>query len=448
MTIRRLPEDFRVEERLTETYTHALAVGAGDDPAAAWRAVYQLRKTSMTTPEAVDRFAREIGGSKALAQRSGAKRGPNRDKPIVEYAGLKDKHASTVQHVAVAVRPGCGSADLPHELRGERWEAILTGFSPNALDSSAIDRNEFTIVVRDLTPDASNEMDRRAKLLTLPVSNPSSAPANLPQGRTLAIVNYFGAQRFGSARHGGGFIAARLIKGDFEGALKLAIGTPARKDIGKTRILSRLCAQQWGNWKEIKARAPRMPERAAIDVLASGGTFKDAFAALPMFTQTMCVEAYQSHLWNDAARRLVATIAAESGVTPIVSDDEFGPMHFPPAAALSTMRRVAWREVQMPLLSPQTELLPPWGEAASASLASEKIRVDELRIPGLRRPWFGEAARSLFVHAQGFELSKPEHDELSGKGGKGEKARRLKRTAHFALSRGAYATVVLRALGQ
>jgi tRNA(Glu) U13 pseudouridine synthase TruD len=45
------------------------------------------------------------------------------------------------------------------------------------------------------------------------------------------------------------------------------------------------------------------------------------------------------------------------------------------------------------------------------------------------------------VTAQGFEMTGREPDEMSG-------GKRFKRTARFSLPRGAYATVVLRGLGQ
>jgi tRNA(Glu) U13 pseudouridine synthase TruD len=61
-------------------------------------------------------------------------------------------------------------------------------------------------------------------------------------------------------------------------------------------------------------------------------------------------------------------------------------------------------------------------------------------VPGLRRPDFGEAPRGLFAEAAGFALDPPTADELF--------ADRLRRSVRFELPRGAYATVLLRALGQ
>ena len=89
------------------------------------------------------------------------------------------------------------------------------------------------------------------------------------------------------------------------------------------------------------------------------------------------------------------------------------------------------------------ELLPlALRGAAGAALASEGIDLPQLRIPGLRRPFFGETPRPLLVRAERFDLTGATTDELTPSG------KRLKRVASFELPRGAYATVVLRALGQ
>jgi tRNA pseudouridine13 synthase len=134
------------------------------------------------------------------------------------------------------------------------------------------------------------------------------------------------------------------------------------------------------------------------------------------------------------ARRLAGSL---SNGAILRADDEFGEMIFPLATAVPPH----WREANLPVLGPKSVLAEPWAAAATDVLAEEGIQLDELRIPGIRRPYFGEADRPLFAVADRFELTPTEPDDLGGK-------KRLKRTVRFDLGRGAYATVVLRALGQ
>ena len=394
MTIRRQPSDFVVRERLSRAF--AMGIRATPD-AEAREAVYVLRKESRTTPEAIAGLAR------ALAVPSGS----------IGYAGLKDKHARTEQHVSARAR-----TDAPREIEGAGWSASLVGWSRVEIASPAIEGNLFEIVVRDLTREASGEMDRRAGLL------------GTEGGRALLVVNYFGAQRFGSARHGRGYVGRALIDGDFELALRLAIGTPARKDAGRTRVFTRALAAGWGDWTRLAQELPRCPERRAVEALASGRGFRDAFAALPNALQALYVEAYQSKLWNDAARRFVGREAGERGLGTIETPDEFGVMRFLPACEDLV-------GLPVPIPGKRTELTGLWGEALGGAMREEGIEPASLRVPGLRRPYFGEAERSLVVRAEEFAMSPPRREGA-----------RASRTLAFALPRGSYATVVLRALGQ
>jgi len=414
MTLRRTPEDFIVEELPTQDFVGGLRSAPG---AGVLHAVYRLEKTQMTTPHAAQLLAGEI------KVRNNA----------VAYGGLKDKHAQTVQMVTVAAATIADGALLSKQVKGPKWSAVLRGWSAKAIDASGLVGNRFAIVVRDVRQEQDAAMRSRASLLA------SGADS-------LSVVNYFGAQRFGSARHGEGWIARELIGGRFEKALKLSIATPSRKDTGVTRTFTRMLANGWGkDWTRLANELPRCPEKKAIERLAFMASrrteaidergFREAFVALPYFLQQLYVEAYQSHLWNDVARRHLQRVTSASAM--MKADDEFGEMLFPAHGAVND----ALRSLQLPLLAPDTAVQELWQEDLEAVLAAEKLSLAELKIPGLRRPFFGEVMRSLFVEASGFSIGAAVPDELSR-----SKARKVE--VRFDLPRGAYATVVLRALGQ
>lgn len=393
MTIRRQPADFVVREVLTPAFLAGIAPSRTDQRP--W-AVYRVTKTSLTTPEAAQRLGKVLGAT-------------------VSHAGLKDKHALTVQHLSARI----SAQTAPATCEGQGWSAVLAGWSPVAAEADAIERNEFEIVVRDLSPRAAADMVERAAMLR--------------EGDSLRVINYFGDQRFGSARHGRGFAGRCLASGDFEGALRLLIGTPARKDTGQRRAFTRACAERWGDWTHLATSLPGCPERRAIETLAAGGDARSAFAALPYFLQQLSVEAYQSYLWNAVAARL----ATEADPDAVRADDYFGGMAFPRAGVLPGRLR----DAALPMLSSAT-VLPEWCRAPALDvLASEGLRLEDLRVPGLRRPAFDDFTRPLVVGASRFWLGPPEPDEHARPG-------RVRVRALFALPRGAYATVVLRALGQ
>jgi tRNA pseudouridine13 synthase len=260
-----------------------------------------------------------------------------------------------------------------------------------------------------------------------------AAAALAPGPGRLLLANYFGDQRFGSARHGRGFAAEALVAGDFDGALRLLLGTPARKDAGRQRAFTRLCAAHWGAWDVLARDLPRCPERAPFEALARGATYAEAFQAVPRFLQGMCIEALQSLLWNDTLRRMVESIGPPARAAP----DAFGALLFPAPGRVPE----AWHGLAIPLLSPATVLDGAWAPHARAALEARGLALERLRVPGLARPFFGAAERAALIEARDVELGPAMQDELGGRGA-------LRRMVRFSLPRGGYATVALRALGQ
>lgn len=448
MTIRRQPADFVVRERLGAGYRGSIV--AKPDAANCY-AILTLAKTSLATPDALRFLAQTVG---VPAEQ-------------ISYAGLKDKHAQTVQHVSIEPGPNRKPVRIAEHVAGASWEADLLGWADRPVTAEAIDGNSFELVVRDLSRAASDEMGRRADLLWC------EARPEVGQPKGLLILNYFGDQRFGGARHHQGWAGRALIDGDFDAALRLAVGTPARKDAGRTRTFTRLCAAHWGDWKTLARDLPRCPERRPFERLAAGAELKQAFAALPNFTQQMAVEAYQSLLWNRAAALVAERLGEEGarhaagdwgsnagsqehgggrrqagtgGHAPpgvLMTEDPFGDLLFPVPGRVGE----EWRAMILPLLGRKTALDPAWGWAVQRVLADEGLTQDQLRIPGLHRPFYGEAPRRLFVMAERFEMSRGERDDMGAAGARGPGVRGMRRVC-FDLPRGAYATVVLRALGQ
>ena len=410
MTIKRDPEEFVVEELLSPSLLDGLSQAPRPF------ALYRLTKTGLTTPQAAAAAARSLGLP------GGA----------VAYAGLKDKHSHAIQHLTA--QAAAAAHEAPAAAQGPGWAVERLGWLDRALSSGDIAGNRFHIVVHGLTRQAGDDMDKAVELLGVEMGTQGS-PEHSAGSRAVRFVNYFGDQRFGSARHGRGFLARALVKGDFETALKLAIATPARKDSGAQKRFKRAVAEGWGRWPELLPLLARCPERRAVERLVySGRDFRAAFAALPYFFQQLCVYAYQSSLWNQTARALVAQRCANLGPV-LAAADPFGEMLFPAPRAVPA----EFAGMELPLLGYKSELREPWRGAAEQVLSAEGLSTDELRIPGMRRPFFKEEPRQLFAEAREFVLSAPEPDGDAG---------RSKRTLSFVLPRGAYATVLLRALGQ
>jgi tRNA pseudouridine13 synthase len=403
VTIKQRPEDFFVEEVLSPGTAAQVSQSAG--PVVLCR----LTKRGLGTLEALERIALKL---RVPLER-------------IAYAGLKDKHALTVQHISILFPRG-GAASAPPLVEMPGWKIERIGRLARHISAADAMGNRFRVTVRGLSRRQCDRMTEARRFLASPDAS---------AGRSLRFVNYFGEQRFGSARHGRGFAARRLIEGDFEEALMLLVAAPDRKDTRERKGVKRAIAAAWGDWKKLAGALPPCPERSVVERLAeTGGDFRSGFAALPPFVRRIAIEAYQSWLWNAVARRFIAGRCAP----PVIElPSRFGDLVFPGAAAIPS----GLARTLIPLFSPGTALEDPWRSSAEAVLAGEGIALGDLRIPGLHSPYFGEVSRPLFVDALEFVLGPVEADESSAG------ARRFKRRLRFFLPPGSYGTVLLGALG-
>lgn len=408
MKIKSRPEDFIVEEALTASAAARVAAAHTAAPNAPF-VLYRLTKRDLDTIEALERISARLRVPLEL----------------IACAGLKDRHALTVQHMSVRFPRG-GAARAPDADGMPGWSIERIGALEAPLSAGDISGNRFRVTVRGLTRRRCALMTEARRLLALPGAS---------AGRTLRLVNYFGDQRFGSARHRRGFAARRLIEGDFEGALRLLIAAADRKDSRGRKGIKRAIAAAWGKWDALARELPPCPERAVVERLAeTGGDFRAAVGALPPFIRRISIEAYQSLLWNETARRFVE----ETCATPLIGiPSRFGALATPRASAIP--RGLAGTRI--PLFAPETKLEDPWRGAAEAALDGEGIAVGDLRVPGLRSLYFGQVERPLFADALEFALGPVEADETPAGTG------RFKRFVRFFLPRGSYGTVLLGALG-
>ena len=248
MKLKQDPDDFQVEE-LTD-------VKPGPDGPFAF---YRLEKRGWTTPDAISAIRRRW------------QLHINR----VAWGGLKDRHAATIQYITVFRGPK-RHFEQPN-IRLEYLGQIREPYS-----AAAIAGNRFGIVVRDLK---SPQIE--------------SAMAAIDELRRDGLPNYFDDQRFGSVGAGWDFIARRMVRGEFEEALKLALAEPYPYDRAETKREKATLREYWGRWAECKSLLPRGHAHSLVDYLVHHpDDFRGAAARLRPDLQGLFLAAYQSYLWN------------------------------------------------------------------------------------------------------------------------------------------------------
>jgi tRNA pseudouridine13 synthase len=152
--IRRVPEDFVVEE--LPAY----------EPCGTGEHLYvRVRKRKLTTPEALSRICRAL-----LVDGKGA-----------GFAGMKDRHAVTVQTLSI---PFAMSSPLPavEDLQSDGLDVLWVERHTNKLKPGHLRGNRFTILLRELGAEHRDE-----------------AAAALRLAGEGGVPNAFGPQRFGKA---------------------------------------------------------------------------------------------------------------------------------------------------------------------------------------------------------------------------------------------------------
>jgi tRNA pseudouridine13 synthase len=383
MKVKQQPDDFRVEE-LTD-------VTPGDRGPFA---LYRLEKRNWTTPDALAAIRRRWDIA------------PQR----LNYGGLKDRHADTVQYLTIHHGPR----------RGLTHNAVTLNYLGQVLapySSRDIRANRFRITLRDL---AADHAERAA----------NEATAVARDG----FPNYFDDQRFGSVTEGTEFVAKQMVLGQFENALKLALTAPYEFDPGEEKRIKATLLECWGRWPECKDRLPRSHARSLVDYLVHDPTdFRGALARLRPELQGLYLSAYQSHLWNRILAEVLTETVPAADLRPIQS--RLGELPVP--VRLDDDRQTDLARLTIPLPAARSAFDPTavWAGAAQRVLAAERLPWDALKIRGMRKPFFTRGDRAAVVVPQALTATTGPDERHAGQ---------AKLELAFDLPRGSYATMVVK----
>lgn len=384
MKLKQRPEDFEVVERTR----YAL------DPRGRY-ALYRLAKRGLATLEVVE----------ILARMWKLPRG------AIGFGGLKDKYGATEQVFSIDRGPG-------RSLRQERFRLEFLGRSRDPIRRESFSGNAFAIVLRDLREEDASRLRRR-----------------IGEVARSGIPNYFDTQRFGSVRGTREFIAKRLIRGDNEGALRLALAAPAPEDRRRQREIRTILDRHWGDWGACHRALPKSSERSVVTYLESHPAgFRHAFELLDRNLRNLYCSAYQSHLWNRLLARLVRARAGAGAVEVPYGLGAFVFYETLPPAAVDELRPISIPAPRHNMKIEHPEVARLYGRI----FEEEGILLKDFRLRGMKDTYFKRGNRAALVFPEGLEAGPDEPDDLN--------AGRRKASLRFFLPRGSYATIVVKSL--
>jgi tRNA pseudouridine13 synthase len=361
-------------------------------------AVFRLSKSSWDTFDLID----------LLARRWGVRRDD------ISVGGMKDRHGSTEQRISVR-----GLRGAPSELSDTNYSMEFEGWADQPVTARDVRGNRFAITLRDMS---GPERDRIVD--------------NAPSASRDGIPNYFDEQRFGSARHGAGFMGKEIFLGRREKALLLYF-TPSKHDDQKARKMKRCVVENWGQWGKCSGLGFGEYGRILAYLAENHRGYHQALERIDRKFLVFVLNAYQSFLFNEVLGRWLQELSAEQAFPLIPLRYAFGTYQF--YEELPTQGRTGI----------ETALLPVPGYDTTATdsrvrrileevLAQEGIGLSDLRVRQMHRIRVGGVDRSAIVVPEEFQADTPAPDDMY--------PGRWKTVLRFFLPRGSYATMLIKRL--
>ncbi|MGE5197857.1 MAG: tRNA pseudouridine(13) synthase TruD [Deltaproteobacteria bacterium] len=200
------------------------------------------------------------------------------------YGGRKDRYGLTSQYVSIKGRRYPDINERAYSLK-------FAGFMRRPMGPDLIRENKFDVTVRRLSKDYAQESAARIKDIS-----------------SFGYPNYFDDQRFGSFDIRQGFLAEKILKKEFNGALKIYMTYVYAKGKKEERDRRAFFFAHWKDWKACRTQAKTRFEEEAFDfLLEKPAGFLELLKSIPRHELSPFFSAYQSYLWNEILRRLITS---------------------------------------------------------------------------------------------------------------------------------------------
>jgi tRNA pseudouridine13 synthase len=364
-------------------------------------AVYSLAKREWDTFDLVALLSRRLGVPRA----------------DISYGGIKDRFGATQQLVTVRAAALRGRAPVPVEERN--FALTPLGYTAEPMTASAIRGNHFTVTLRDCSDDELRRARSRVESL----------------GRW-GVPNYYDEQRFGSARHGKGWIGREIYLGRREQALRLYF-EPSGHDESRVRRLKTCVVENWGRWEQCLPLASGEYKPILEYLAANKRAFRKALMLIDRRLLLLMINAYQSHLFNEILSGVLRRLRAATPFPALRYKTRWGELLFPESLPEQTHARLAALELPVPAYDSVIED-PLAAEATAEVLASEAISLAEMRVRQLPRMDVRGITRGALLAPEDLRVVEQAADELY--------PGRSRITLAFFLPRGGYATLLIKRL--
>jgi tRNA pseudouridine13 synthase len=200
----------------------------------------------------------------------------------LSYGGRKDRYALTTQHIAI-------KSPEHFSLKESNYSLKFVGFMDRPMGPDLIKANEFRITIRKLS-----------------IKDIEYASTQIEKVSSIGYPNYFDDQRFGCFDKRLGFWAEKILKKQFNGALKIYLTSVYPGDKKDENQRKRFFFENWRDWQACFKKAKATLEKQAFAFLMNHPNgFLELLKAIPKYETSFFVSSHQSYLWNEMLRRVI-----------------------------------------------------------------------------------------------------------------------------------------------
>ncbi len=185
---------------------------------------------------------------------------------------------------------------VPAKVEEENYSLDFVGYMDRPMGPDLLKGNRFHLVVRHLT---ENELH--------------SALHEIDCVKMDGYPNYFDDQRLGSFDARQGFIAEKILKKHYNGALKIYFSGIHPEDSKVEKEHRKFFYENWGNWKACLMGAKSKFEKETFGYLERNPKgFIPILQRISHEKMVLFFSAYQSHLWNEVLRKIIRSIGSNN----------------------------------------------------------------------------------------------------------------------------------------
>jgi len=302
--------------------------------------------------------------------------------------GLKDTHAKTEQYVCSMKK-----SNQLKNLTTEKFTLEKIGNLSKPFTKKDMIGNKFSIKIHNASDFSEfNEFEK--------------------------ILNFFGYQRFGSKRPVTHLVGQAIVQRDFDKAVSLLLSFTSKYDSKENTELRTKLADKSNFSKLEKEIPPQMDlERIVVSEMIKNDDSYGAIRALPIFMRRFFVQAYQSYLFN---RTL--SLAYESGLD--LFELQNGDVCYNSDAKIEKFSHDPKQRLAIPLIGYSYYKKTRFHEQISEILTQEELSPKDFYIKELQEASNEGGFRNASIHCTDYSITN--------------------NTVNFTLSRGSFATIVLR----